>query len=100
VVSLSEETIYISISKTATADTSFRLSDAPIEVIDGNFHCSDNDAYYGDGQTMNADLITGDILPFEKGRLDTLWFKNKVAGNNCIITFVGSVLKRTTDRGY
>ena len=89
-----EDTSFISISKTASADAPFRLTDAYLRIHDGNFHCATNDAYYGDGTTLESDVLAGDVLPYEGGRLDQIWFKNKVAGNNCKITFVGSVYTR------
>ena len=85
------ETTFISISKTATADTPFRLTDAIIPIVDGNIFCGTNDCYYGDGTTMASDIIAGDVVPLEAGHLEEIWFKNKVAGNNCVITFSGSV---------
>jgi len=82
---------FLSFSKTATADTPFRLTEESIPFYDANFHVLSNDAYYGDAAVLEAPQYAGDRTFFTKADLKDLWFKNYTAGSNTKVVGVATV---------
>ena len=83
---------FISISKTATADTMFSLIQADLWMREVNIHVETNNAKYGDRTGQDAEVTAGDVVPFQDVNLADVFFKNAGAGANTVIRAVGVVM--------
>jgi len=81
---------------TATADTKFRLIHSEAWYRDVNIECQTNDAYYGDTNNQDLILYKDDVLNYTGAvDLSEIYFKNKVAGSNCVIIAAGTMVTET-----
>jgi len=83
---------FISINKTATSDTMFKLVTSDLWFRNINIHVTTHNAYYGDRSSQDADITAGDILSWEDVNLNDVFFKNASAGDNTVITAVGVLM--------
>ena len=83
-------TSFLSLKKTiGDAAAPFSLNNIPFYEM--NIHITTYDVYYGDGTLQEALAPVGSILDFPKGDLRDLFFKNRTAGSNGVVTVVGTV---------
>ena len=82
---------FISLTMTMTDDNAHQLTQTDLPFYEVNLHCYTQDLYYGDGLTMGAYIVAGDVASFRNGNLRDLFFKNKTAGQNGTITAVATV---------
>lgn len=83
----------ISLTKTATDDNLFQITDHNIPYKEINVHIYDHDAYYGNGTINDAIASANSVLSFTDGDIHDLFFKNRNAGNNTRIVIVATVVK-------
>lgn len=82
------------ITKTAAADTMFRLADSPLWFREVNIHCLTNNCYYGDRVDQDAPMTAGDVLTWQDTDLSQWFFKNRTAGSNTVIKAIGVLMTR------
>lgn len=77
-------------SKTATADTKFKLVSEKLILCDVMVNCQSNDCYFGDTNHQEFEMNVGDVFTFNNPvDLHDLFFKNKIAGDNTKIVLTG-----------
>lgn len=81
----------VTLTKTATTDSVFRLIEKDLYYYDLTVWCLSNDAYMGDGLTMDAPFTTSQVYYDRNGNLADLYFKNKNAGSNCQIVAICTI---------
>jgi hypothetical protein len=81
----------VTLSKTATSDNVFRLIEKDLYYYDLTVWCLSNDAYMGDGLTMDAPFTTSQVYYDRNGNLADMYFKNYTAGSNCQIVAIATI---------
>ena len=83
---------WVLLTKTAGDDNAFRLAEDSVLLIPCDIFVTSNDAYMGDAKNQGAEIFAGDIYsaavttPVD---VSQLWFKNRVAGSNTVVTITG-----------
>lgn len=84
---------FISVRKTPTADTMFKLVTADMWFEEVNIHVSTHSAKYGDLLARHETITAGDIVPFSNPiNLNDVFFENNTAGDNTVVTAVGVLM--------
>lgn len=84
---------------TATTDTPFQIEpsgsrDGDVILSAVNIHCFTNGAYYGNMAFQPGVILPNNVVWFDGiVKLSDIWFKNSLAGSNCVISVVG-IIKR------
>lgn len=82
-------------SRTATADTIFKLVNVDLWFEDINIHCYTNNAKYGDATdiaNVYGLIYANDVVSFRNLNLNDVYFANATAGSNTTITAVGVLM--------
>lgn len=84
----------VQIEHTATSDTKFQLSTAPMWFSDVNIHVLTHDARYGDTNITsgNPSITAGNGLSYRDINIQDLFFMNSSAGDNTKIIAIGAIM--------
>jgi len=93
--------MFIMLTKTATADTAFKLAVTDLWLEYADIFVTTNDAYIGNSTDQNAAIYANDIytIPNPVNIFD-LFFKNYTAGSNAVVTIIGTTLTRKKAAEY
>lgn len=79
------------LTHTATDDEPFRLTGDELYYYDVTIWVSGNDCFTGTGNIIAAPVTTAMVYSDRNGNLADLWFKNRVAGSNTVITAMATI---------
>jgi len=74
---------------TASADTARRFETSSKKLRDVLIRVDTYAQYFGDSSNQRYEVGVGDVISFTKVDISTLYFKNKTAGANGVVTILG-----------
>jgi hypothetical protein len=85
----------ITLTKTATGDEVFKLTNTDIWLSYADIFVYTNNAYMGDKRAQQVAIYANDIYEFPLPiNINDLFFKNYTAGSNTVIVVIGSILSK------
>jgi len=92
---------FILLTKTATADTAFKLTVTELWLEYADIFVTTNSAYIGDTSGQTAAIYANDVLtiPYPVD-INNLLFKNLTGGSNAVVTIIGTTLTQKKANEY
>ena len=92
---------FIMLTKTAAADTPFKLIGNDLWLEYADIFITTNSAYLGNITEQNAAIYANDVYSIlTPVNVFDLFFKNYTGGSNCVVTIIGVTLTRSKAKEY